>query len=151
MNMAIHRAHENEYEEIIHLLASNRLPTSDIHEKNIELYVGLSNDKIVATVGVEYYGKCALLRSLSVKEGYKHQKIGETLLQFINDTCQQRAIDSLYLLTTTAEHYFQRFGFDIIARSDTPYVIQATREFCSICPSSAIIMRKNLTIKEQHV
>lgn len=148
MEIVVRKADENEYEEIIHLLSSNALPISDLYEKNIELYVGLSNGKIVATVGIEYYGDCALLRSLSVKEDYKNKRIGETLLQFINDTCQRRAIQSLYLLTTTAEHYFKRFGFDVIARNDTPYVIQETREFCSICPSSAIIMRKNLAIKE---
>lgn len=148
MELLIRQTHANEYEEIIHLLSSNELPTSDLYEKNIELYVGLLNGEIVATVGMEYYEKCALLRSLSVKEDYKNKKIGETLLQFINDMCQQRSIQFLYLLTTTAEHYFKRFGFDVIDRNDTPPIIQATREFCSICPSSAIIMRKNLAIKE---
>lgn len=148
MEIVIRQAYENEYEKVIHLLSSNALPTSDIYEKNIELYVGLFNGEIIATVGIEYYGEYALLRSLSVKEDYKNKRIGETLLQFINDRYQQRYIQSLYLLTTTAEHYFKRFGFDVIARNDTPSVIQATREFCSICPSSAIIMRNNLAIKE---
>jgi len=148
MEIVVRKADENEYEEIIHLLSSNALPISDLDEKNIELYVGLSNGKIVATVGMESYGDCALLRSLSIKEEYKNKRIGETLLQFINDTCQRRAIQSLYLLTTTADHYFKRFGFDVIDRSHTPSVIQSTREFCGICPSSAIIMRKNLAIKE---
>lgn len=141
MEVVIRKAHESDYKEIMQLLASNSLPTVDIMEENIELFVGLLGEKIIATVGIEYYGECALLRSLSVKEGYKNQKIGETLLHFINDMCKKRSIQSLYLLTTTAEHYFSRFGFYVTSRKDTPQVIQSTREFSSICPSSAIIMR----------
>lgn len=148
MEITIRKAHEHEYEEIIHLLASNRLPTSDIDEENVELYIGVLNEEMIATVGIETYGKFALLRSLCVKEGYKNRTIGEALLQFIHNACQEKAIHSLFLLTTTAERYFERFGYGVIHRQEAPKVIQTTREFCSICPSSAIIMQKNLALKE---
>lgn len=144
MEMTLRKATENEYRAIIHLLASNHLPTTDIYEKNITLFVGLVKSEIVATIGVETYGNEALLRSLCVKEGFKNQKLGEKMLTYLLSFCAHENIQTLYLLTTTAEHYFTRFGFDTITRDETPPSVQNTREFQDICPSSAIIMALKL-------
>ena len=38
MELILRKAQENEYRAIIHLLASNALPTADIYEKNITLF-----------------------------------------------------------------------------------------------------------------
>jgi amino-acid N-acetyltransferase len=48
------------------------------------------------------------------------------------------------LLTTTAERYFPRFGFERVDRKDVPESVRASVEFTSACPSSAIVMRKSL-------
>jgi len=144
MPMNIRKAAENEYRAITHLLASNQLPTADIDEKNITLFVGLIDEKIVATIGVETYGNEALLRSLCVKDGFKNQKLGEKMLSHLLNFCSHENIQTVYLLTTTAEHYFTRYGFETITRDETPPSVQNTREFQSICPSSAIIMALKL-------
>ncbi|ATB70003.1 Amino-acid acetyltransferase [Sulfurospirillum diekertiae] len=144
MEMHIRKAIENEYRAITHLLASNQLPTADIYEKNITLFVGLIDEKIVATIGIETYGNEALLRSLCVKEGFKNQKLGEKILTYLISFCATANIQTVYLLTTTAEHYFERYGFEKIGREKTPQSIQNTREFQDICPSSAIIMALKL-------
>jgi len=146
MPMDIRQAAENEYRAIAHLLASNHLPTADIHEKNITLFVGLIDEKVVATIGVETYGNEALLRSLCVKDGFKNQKLGEKMLAYLLSFCTHENIQTVYLLTTTAEHYFVRHGFETITRDETPQSIQHTREFQSICPSSAIIMALNVSV-----
>lgn len=140
MELILRKAQENEYRAIIHLLASNALPTADIYEKNISLFVGVQKDEIIATIGIETYGNVALLRSLCVKEGYKNQKVGEKMLSYLIALCQHENIEALYLLTTTAEDYFMRQGFTKIERENTPQSIQQTREFKDICPSSAVIM-----------
>ena len=49
-----------------------------------------------------------------------------------------------FLLTTTAERFFPKFGFERIERTDVPASLQASIEFRSACPSSAIVMRKAL-------
>lgn len=49
-----------------------------------------------------------------------------------------------YLLTTTAERYFPKFGFERIERHDVPASVQASTEFRSACPASAVVMRKPL-------
>ena len=51
---------------------------------------------------------------------------------------------ALYLLTTTAEQFFPKFGFERIARADVPATVQASVEFTSACPTSATVMRKTL-------
>lgn len=142
--MTLRKAAENEYRAIIHLLASNALPTADIYEKNITLFVGLIDNEIVATIGIEQYDKVALLRSLCVKEGFKNQKLGAKMLSYLLSFCATEKIKTLYLLTTTAEHYFVRYGFKKISRDETPKSIQNTREFQDICPASAIIMELKL-------
>lgn len=144
MDFLIRKAQENEYRAIIHLLASNALPTADIYEKNITLYVGLKESKIVATIGIETYEDVALLRSLCVKEAFKNQKLGEKMLSYLLTVCTHEKIKTLYLLTTTAEHYFLRHGFEKMTRENTPLIIQQTREFQDICPSSASVMRLKL-------
>jgi amino-acid N-acetyltransferase len=50
----------------------------------------------------------------------------------------------VFLLTTTAERFFPRFGFEEIARDEVPASVQASVEFQSACPASAIVMRKRL-------
>lgn len=142
--MTIRSATENEYRAIIHLLASNALPTADIYEKNISLFVGLVEDEIVAMIGIEQYENVALLRSLCVKDGFKNKKLGIQMLLHLFVFCEKEKIETLYLLTTTAEHYFVRYGFEKITRDETPQTIKQTREFQDICPASAIIMELKL-------
>jgi amino-acid N-acetyltransferase len=51
---------------------------------------------------------------------------------------------TVFLLTTTAERFFPRFGFEPIARDEVPASVLASVEFQSACPESAIVMRKRL-------
>ena len=51
---------------------------------------------------------------------------------------------TVFLLTTTAERFFPKFGFEPITRDDVPASVQASVEFRSACPASAIVMRKHL-------
>ena len=51
---------------------------------------------------------------------------------------------TVFLLTTTAERFFPKFGFQPITRDDVPPSVQASVEFRSACPASAIVMRKHL-------
>jgi len=48
----------------------------------------------------------------------------------------------MYLLTTTAEAFFELLGFRRIERHAAPPEIQRSAEFSSLCPSSATVMAK---------
>ena len=53
-------------------------------------------------------------------------------------------LDALYLLTTTAQDWFPRFGFERVDRSSTPPEIAGSDEFAELCPASAVVMRLDL-------
>jgi N-acetylglutamate synthase-like GNAT family acetyltransferase len=56
-----------------------------------------------------------------------------------------RGIHDIYLLTTTAEAWFPRFGFVRIARAAVPAALHASEEFRGACPDSAVVMHTALT------
>jgi amino-acid N-acetyltransferase len=51
----------------------------------------------------------------------------------------------MYLLTTSAEHYFPRFGFVQIGRDDVRGAVRESVEFREACPASAVVMRAELS------
>jgi amino-acid N-acetyltransferase len=50
---------------------------------------------------------------------------------------REHHVDAVFLLTTTAEQFFPKFGFERISRADVPASVQASVEFQSACPASA--------------
>jgi amino-acid N-acetyltransferase len=56
----------------------------------------------------------------------------------------EKGIEEFYLLTTTADKFFARNGFEVIDRNKVPSSIAGTNEFDSICPATAVCMRKLL-------
>ena len=144
MSISIKPAKPESIEGIKSLLAANNLPTSDITDETVRLFVVRQNNELVAAVGVEVYSRTGLLRSLAVKDSLKGNGIGEMLVNHLFDYCASEQVSELYLLTTTAEKYFERFGFQQISRDTVSEEIRQTREFQDICPCTAVVMHKTL-------
>ena len=53
-------------------------------------------------------------------------------------------IERLFLLTTEAERYFAALGFNRFDRDAAPAELQATSQFRSLCPKSAVCMIRNI-------
>jgi len=85
-----------------------------------------------------------LLRSLCVEEKYRNDRIGMSLINKILDYARMENVLEVYLLTTTADKYFLKFGFEETSRINAPDLIQKSTQFRDICPSSAIFMFKKL-------
>ena len=105
--------------------------------------------ELVAVAGLEV--RCdgtpaanALLRSVAVHPAWRAHGLGQALVRRVVCQAEARGLRALYLLTTTAEHYFPRFGFAAVARDAVPAEIAATLEFRSACPASAVAMAKPL-------
>ena len=124
-------------------LKKNNLPTEDISETT-KLFVLMHDNKISGTIAIEHSGTEGLLRSLSVTEEQRNNGLGIQLVNFIENYAQQNGIQYLYLLTTTAENFFIKRAYEVVARNEVPEFIQKTSEFSSVCPSSAIVMKKIL-------
>ena len=93
---------------------------------------------------MERYRDAGLLRSVAVAPEWQGSGVGRALVERVLHAGRAEGIRDVYLLTTTAEHYFPRLGFACVARSDVPDPVQASEEFKDACPASAVVMRKPL-------
>ena len=127
------------------LLAESDLPTADITAQHLTHFFGYGQGSdLDGVVGLELYGGEALLRSLAVSPGRRASGIGSRLVAHAERYAQDRGVQALYLLTTTAESFFRRLGYARLAREEAPAAIKATQEFSGICPQSSAFMVKHL-------
>lgn len=129
---------------ILELLSKSELPTAGLLDHLSTAVVARVGDRIVGCAAVELYPDGALLRSVAVDAAARNRGIGHQLIQSALEIIQQRGRFSVYLLTTTAEQFFPKFGFRRIERPDVPIGVQQSVEFRSACPASAIAMVKEL-------
>jgi amino-acid N-acetyltransferase len=125
------------------LLQRSGLPIVGVDSGALSQFiVAEDSEALVGVVGLEIYGESALLRSVTVEERWRGTGVGRSLIDAAVARSRERGINELYLLTTTAEHYFPRFGFACIDRGSVPAAVQASAEFQGACPDSAVAMRK---------
>ena len=55
---------------------------------------------------------------------------------------KESGIECLYLITTSAKAFFDQLGYGVIERNAAPESVKQTAEFSSLCPSSAVVMKK---------
>jgi amino-acid N-acetyltransferase len=122
------------------LLTVSGLPLDGVRDALDGFVVAQSSDDLVGVAGLEVCCDNALLRSVAVLPDWRSHGLGRALVMRVISDAEARGIRALYLLTTTAEHYFPTFGFERIARDDVPEDIQETAEFQSACPASATVM-----------
>jgi amino-acid N-acetyltransferase len=138
-------ATEDNRPEIRRLLANSDLHHEDITTAQLKHFVlGWDGPKLVAVVGLEIKSRSALLRSLAVDADYRNRGIATRLVGQIEDYAKSVEVGSLYLLTLTAEGFFEKCGYRPIARDSAPAEIQETTEFRNLCPTSAVCMVKHL-------
>jgi amino-acid N-acetyltransferase len=130
---------------VVALLASARLPTEDLSDAHCEhfFFTG-TREAPTALVGLELFGSVALLRSLVVSERARGIGAGSALLRHAEQYASDCGVRTIYLLTTTAEKFFERRGFARADREAAPPAIRTTREFAGICPASSAFMSRAL-------
>ena len=132
-------------EAVRSLLAAAELPTSDITDAHLDHFFSCGSPGAPkAIAGVELYGDVALLRSVVVSPDMRASGFGSALVEHVESYARQSGARALYLLTTTAESFFSRLGYQKVDRSEAPASIRATREFSDICPASSAFMSKEL-------
>ncbi len=134
---------EHERRQAINLLQQHKLPVADIDEEKI-LYLLKDAERIIGTVGVEIFEDCALLRSVSVVKEEQGKGYGKYINKEIEKYVKDAGINCLYLLTTTAKFFFNKQGYCVISRDEVPASVQQTAEFSSLCPASAVVMKKKI-------
>lgn len=122
------------------LLRGAELPVDGVADALGDFVVAEAAGAIVGVAGLETAGENALLRSVAVDPAWRSAGVGRALVERIVAYAEARGVPGLYLLTTTAERWFPAFGFAPVGREMVPADVRATREFASVCPSSATVM-----------
>jgi amino-acid N-acetyltransferase len=144
MDTRIEPARAEDRDAVLRLLEENRLPIEGLADHLATTLVARREGHIVGSAALELYQDGALLRSVAVAPHVRGQGLGLELTEAAIRLARDRRTPALFLLTTTAEHFFPKFGFERIDRADVPASVQRSVEFTSACPSSATVMRKRL-------
>jgi N-acetylglutamate synthase-like GNAT family acetyltransferase len=130
-----------DFRAIINLLSEFKLPIQDIEPDRQSFILAEHDGKIIGCAGFEAYGEAALFRSLAVNSEYRNLKIGKLLTGKVMALAHEKGIHEFYLLTNTADGFFQKQGWKKTDRKEVPTDIAKSSEFASICPSTAICMK----------
>ena len=95
-------------------------------------------------VGLEQKDEVGLLRSLAVAKAWRRQGLATQLVNKIEKYARTQKVVTLYLLTLTAEDFFAARGSQKTERKSAPPALQETTEFKSLCPETAVCMKKHL-------
>ncbi|GLC28320.1 arsenic resistance N-acetyltransferase ArsN2 [Roseisolibacter agri] len=128
------------------LLAASALPDAGLDDIFTEhagdFVLAEAGGALVGVAGLEVRGDDALLRSVAIHPAWRAHGVGRELVKRLVCMADARGLRALYLLTMTAEHYFPRFGFEVVERGAVPAAIADTLEFRSACPASAVAMAR---------
>jgi amino-acid N-acetyltransferase len=125
------------------LVAAANLPLDGLDDHLRTTLVARRGDVIIGIAALEMYADGALLRSVAVIADERGTGVGLRLTEAALALAAAHGRRDVYLLTTTAERFFPRFGFDAIGRDDVPASVRASVEFRGACPASAIVMRRS--------
>ena len=137
----LRRATPADTEPVARLLTEQALTRAGLPEWIRCFWVAEDQGAIVGVAGLEIYGTAALLRSVAVDQAWRGTGLGRLLTEHALDDAKSAGAGDVYLLTTTAEHYFPRIGFACVARESVPDALLASEEFRGACPASAVVMR----------
>ena len=137
-------AQDSDLPEIRSLLERLDLPVAGVDDHVQTMLVARDGGHVVGTAALELYADGALLRSVAVDPRRQGKQLGHQLTEAALRLAGSHGAGTVFLLTTTAERFFPKFGFEPIAREDVPASVRASVEFQAACPASAIVMRKHL-------
>lgn len=129
---------------VIDLLNAMQLPTVDLPATLDNFVLAKSPDLLIGTGGLEVYGSLALLRSLAVAADQQGRGVGTALYRATLELAKSQGVQHVFLITDTAAAFFEQQGFKRVARAAVPVAIQQTAQFTFICPSSAVVLSREL-------
>ncbi len=118
-------------------LQAENLPTADLIAPNKLFWRLIHAGVVVGYVGLELHQDTALLRSLVVDRAFKGRGLGRELVDGAIAEAKSQGIQSLWLLTKTAQPLFEHLEWQVTDRANAPAEIRNSEEFKGLCPASA--------------
>lgn len=136
-------------DEVVSLLVDCGLPVADISSEKPPMFFGVRSESgLLAVIGLDLFGELALLRSLAVAPAARGLHLGHDLVAFAERVAAERGVQSLFLLTETADQFFIKLGYQQTHRSDAPPAIKQTAQFAGLCPTSSVFLCKPISTKK---
>lgn len=131
---------------LIAALRAEDLPVGDLAETG-RIFFGYRtlDGQLVGFGGYELLGADALIRSVVVSPELRRARIGRNIVPLLLFRAHEAGAKRAWLLTTSASDFFSRFGFKPVERAEAPTAVLATRQASSLCPASAILMRREIS------
>ena len=143
-DVTVTAARREELPEIFALLEECDLPKEGLATHLPTILVARRGIEIAGCSALELYHESALLRSVAVKQPYRSHGIGRSLIGAALDLAMERGVSNVYLLTSTAEPFFLKLGFESISRDNVPENVRDSVEFTALCPDTATAMAMKL-------
>ena len=140
--VSLRRAARADHQAVASLLRLLELPIAGVADWVDQFWVAEHEGRLLGVAGMERYGDSGLLRSVAVAPDWRGSGIGRALVDRVLAEGRAAGVRDIYLLTTTAEHYFPRLGFVCVDRETVPAPVRASAEFTGACPASAVVMRR---------
>ena len=140
--VSIERAGVDDFLQVVELLRRSELPIDGLSDHVRTAFVARRDGRIVGSAALEVYDDGALLRSVAVDADARGRGLGQRLTAAALELAGALDLPAVFLLTTTADGFFPRFGFRQVSRDDVPPGVKQSVEFRSACPSSAIVMMR---------
>lgn len=135
--------------ELVQLLSECALPTADISPVTPVKFFGIREEgTLAATIGLELYDAVGLLRSLAVLPAFRKRGFASELVTFAESFAVRHGVESMFLLTDTAEPFFLQLGYVPTARDAAPAAIRASSQFSELCPASAALLSKDIAMQD---
>jgi amino-acid N-acetyltransferase len=138
--MRVRAAKSDDLPDIHALLSGANLTTIGVAEHLDAFFVCDHGESVVGVGGFESRGLFGLLRSLTVAPEYQGRGLASAICDQLESEAASRGIESIYLLTETAERFFSNRGYIVVPRSEASPEIASSEQFSAICPASAVLM-----------
>lgn len=98
---------------------------------------------VVGAAGLERWGAFGLLRSVVVAEAHRGKHIAEVLIADRLRVARLGALQAVYLLTSDAGPYFERFGFSPVDRATLPAALAGSAQISGpSCPTARAMVKQ---------
>ncbi|TWB77868.1 arsenate reductase [Nitrospirillum amazonense] len=87
-----------------------------------------------------------LVRSVMVPEAVQGKGIGRNLVALLLRRAWEEGHQRAWLLTTSAGGFFEKAGFKPVTRDQAPAAVLATPQAQGLCPSTATLLSRTITV-----
>ena len=142
MDVEVSAGTQTDLPRVIDLLNAAGLTTDGLMAVPTSLVVARVGGEVIGGAALEHYGAAGLLRSLVVSPDRRTSGAGSRLVAAAESEAGSLGMRGIYLLTETAQGFFDRRGYSLIGRDAAPDAVRSSIEWSEACSDAAIAMSK---------